>query len=192
MTTKTNKYMITVENSSGDVHNVYIFSPPKQEFVFRKRDNQLWWNRDTLQVFCNYALFLWNAGSCGPVIKGLELDTLLSQWNDNRVLDRMKFSKQKVSALRRLQWESRGVLCLWPNFCKKENFSVPGSKCKSSRQLCIINCLRGLVPLTTNDPLREIREAMREGNTIVVADTHEYQASITLGHNPEKKLLALQ
>lgn len=43
-----------------------------------------------------------------------------------------------------------------------------------------------------DDPLREIREAMREGNTIVVADTHEYQASITLGHNPEKKLLALQ
>lgn len=166
--------MITLEKSSGDVHSMYIFSPPKHEFVLRKRDKQLWWNRDTLEVFCNYVLFLWNARSCGPVIKGLELDTLLFQWKDNRVLDRTKFSKQKVSALRCPQWESRGVLCLWLNFCKKENFSVPGFKCKSSRQLYIIDCLRGLVPLTTNDPLREIREAMREGNTIVMADTHEY------------------
>lgn len=49
-----------------------------------------------------------------------------------------------------------------------------------------------MIALTAYDVLREIREAMREGNTIVMADTHEYQASITLGHKAQKKLLALQ
>ena len=49
-----------------------------------------------------------------------------------------------------------------------------------------------MIALTTYDTLKEIREAMMEGNTIIMADTHEYQASITLGHKAEKKLLALQ
>lgn len=48
-----------------------------------------------------------------------------------------------------------------------------------------------MIALTTCDMLKEIREAMRQDDTIVMADTHEYKASITLGHNAEKKLLAL-
>lgn len=49
-----------------------------------------------------------------------------------------------------------------------------------------------MIALTNYGMLREIREAMREGNTIVMADIHEYQGSITLGHKADKKLLALQ
>lgn len=49
-----------------------------------------------------------------------------------------------------------------------------------------------MMALTNYDMVGEFREAMSEGNTIVMTDTHEYRTSIALGHKAKNKLLALR
>jgi len=41
MTTRIYKYIIRVKKSSEDVHNAYIFFPPRQTLVFRKNGSSI-------------------------------------------------------------------------------------------------------------------------------------------------------